>query len=709
MANENKKEELLLTQEILQNQRDIVLETEKSYGILKKNQMARKEVVDLAREVSKFAEEENAFQNEASKSLRSKSELLSAQAKLDQFIVKNKTMQNDLISKMGGETDKLSKKDQRRLSVLQNQITTHNAIRESINKQIKARVELNDKLGVADNILRGMNKIPFLGKFIDSESILARMETSFLKDGNYLKAMAEAAKELKAQMKGAASMTVFTTGLTIGWKMLSFMVTSMFKLNKLTTKLSNELGISYENASKLQTELHGVATASGLAYINAETLNKALIETTKHTGIMSQTLGTNFLKTFITFTDRMGMATKEAEKLSFLTRLQSKDTRSVVKDQIASVNQYNKQNKTAFTAVGILKSMGSASSDVVVSLGMGVDELTNATIAATSLGTTLDTIASIADGLLNFEQSIGAEMELSLALGESINLGKERELALNNKLGKLGESLMSQEKILNAFRTGNRVVQDLAAAAMGVQREVLADMIMMQDKKMLSEEEFLEIYGEQTVKNIEALTAQEELNKSIEKMKVRLMEAFKPLVPIIEGFSSIVASILESKVGLGVMLSLMGGLAARSITIAIATALTAAFNPANPANIASLGLAGLAVGAILTGAIYATVASAEGSVPSADIEDDFMSRNGVITSFNKDDLIIGGTSLLANQNSGNKAQGSNNIGMEELKSTLKSIEDYLKTPLSPSTHLISYDSFSKNASDRDLKYKSNFA
>ena len=39
MANENKKEELLITQEILQNQRDIVLETEKSYGILKKNQM----------------------------------------------------------------------------------------------------------------------------------------------------------------------------------------------------------------------------------------------------------------------------------------------------------------------------------------------------------------------------------------------------------------------------------------------------------------------------------------------------------------------------------------------------------------------------------------------------------------------------------------------------------------------------------------------
>ena len=83
---------------------------------------------------------------------------------------------------MGGEIDKLSKKDRRRLTVLQNQNETHNAIQESINKQIKAREELNDKLGVADNILRGINKIPFIGKFIESEAILARMEESFLKD-----------------------------------------------------------------------------------------------------------------------------------------------------------------------------------------------------------------------------------------------------------------------------------------------------------------------------------------------------------------------------------------------------------------------------------------------------------------------------------------------------------------------------------------------
>jgi hypothetical protein len=709
MANEDKKQELLLTQEILQNQRDITRETEMSYGVLKKNQMARKEVVDLTREVSKFAEEELAFANESSNSLRSKSELLTAQAKNQQLIAKGKILENDLISKMGGQVEKLSRKDQRRLKVLQNQNATNEAIAASIDKQIKARQKLNDELGIADNLLRGMSDIPFLGKFIDAEAVLKVMEKDFIKNKDSMKAMAAAAGEVKNQLKGAAKMAAFVGGLKIAAGFFKFMVSSLFKLSKLQTDLANELGISQEAARGLQTELHHVAVNSGLAYLNAEKLNKALIETTQHTGMMSQTLGTNYLKTFVTLTDRMKIGSKESEKLSFLLRRQSKDTRGLLNDNIGIVNQYNKQNKTAFTARGIIAQVAGVSSEVAVALGMGTEELTKSVLAAASLGTTLDTVSGIADGLLNFEQSMQAELELSLATNQRISLAKERELALNNKLGELAESLMGQEKILKAFREGNRVQMDLAAAAMGVQREVLAEMIMMQDRKMLSEEEFLEIYGEQTLSQIEALDAQEELNQSIEKMKIRLMEAFKPLIPIIEGFSSIVKYITESKFLLGTVLTILGGMAARSITIAIATAYSAALSPMNPANIASLGSAGAIAGSAIAATLYLVASNAEASIPEADFEDGIIDlpkgrRSGIkVNTLPQDTVHIdkGGNKIAV----GTNLQGQN---MDEVKNVLQNIEDLLRNP-AERVNVVEYDSFSKNASDYDAKYKSSFA
>ena len=95
----------------------------------------------------------------------------------------------------------------------------------------------------------------------------------------------------------------------------------------------------------------------------------------------------------------------------------------------------------------------------------GGRNIAEAAIQAKKLGLELSSVSAIAEGLLNFEDSITKELEAELLLGRDINLEKARELAFNNDIaGALAEvsKIVSPEEFqkLDAVRR-----QTLAAAA----------------------------------------------------------------------------------------------------------------------------------------------------------------------------------------------------------------------------------------------------
>ncbi len=70
-------------------------------------------------------------------------------------------------------------------------------------------------------------------------------------------------------------------------------------------------------------------------------------------------------------------------------------------------------------------------------------ELAKAAVQAAKLGTSIAQAGKVADGLLDFESSITAELEASALLGTNINLGQARYLAANGKI------LESQQAVLD--------------------------------------------------------------------------------------------------------------------------------------------------------------------------------------------------------------------------------------------------------------------
>lgn len=100
--------------------------------------------------------------------------------------------------------------------------------------------------------------------------------------------------------------------------------------------------------------------------------------------------------------------------------------------------------------------------------GDGGQNLIEAGIAAAKLGVTLDTVASVADSLLDFEQSITKELELGALLGRNINLNEARTLAYRGKTGAALKSVIRELGGIQAFNDMDVYAKRETAALLGI-------------------------------------------------------------------------------------------------------------------------------------------------------------------------------------------------------------------------------------------------
>ena len=119
----------------------------------------------------------------------------------------------------------------------------------------------------------------------------------------------------------------------------------------------------------------------------------------------------------------------------------------------------------------------------------GAEAFGKSVIALHKMGVEMGTASKIADGLLDFESSINAQMEASTLLGREINLDKARELALNNDLEGMTREIAKNIGGSAEFSKLNRLQQDALAKSVGMTTEELA-------KQMDAQEETNKYFGE---------------------------------------------------------------------------------------------------------------------------------------------------------------------------------------------------------------------
>ena len=185
-----------------------------------------------------------------------------------------------------------------------------------------------------------------------------------------------------------------------------------------------------------------------------------------------------------------------------------------------------------------------------------VGNLTKAAIQAAKMGTSLKQAADVSDNLLDFENSITAELEASAMLGRSINFNKARELAAQGDIVGAQQSVLDNLEKTVDLNNVNKFQLDAIAKASGmpvaeIQKQLNlrkqfgkldADQMKAAEQLLASGKELKDIGEDELAAQTEQVIANQQMQSEFDKMANQLsavgseiLMAFMPIGKMIMG------------------------------------------------------------------------------------------------------------------------------------------------------------------------------
>ena len=385
--------------------------------------------------------------------------------------------------------------------------------------------------------------------------------------------------------------------------------------------------------NKAQTEFR---TLSGQSVENFKGVNSELVTATdqvKNINALSKELGVNVNAAFSPETlfnaavlaNNLDVSERSAANLALRAEVFGGEFRDAAKSAELATEQINSSGKGAVLFGDVLECAGNASDALTLSLDASGKSLFVATAEARKLGLTLDQVDSIAESLLNFESSIAAELEAELFTGRELNLERARFFALTNDVAGLTEEIASNQDVLNAFASENRLAQNAIAKSLGLSRDELAKTIVIQKLNAGLTAEQAAAAANVSPELAKSLDIQEKFQKSIQSLTDAITPFVEKLALILDNTTALygivtliaatrltklirdltIISALSTTAGRGV-----GGLAAGGGALTTAGGAATAGSAGRGllgragAGISRLGLPGLLVGGALLGGAF---------------------------------------------------------------------------------------------------------
>ena len=397
-------------------------------------------------------------------------------------------------------------------------------------EQLTTQKHVNETLGITGGLIKGLSGV--MGKLgIEGSAFQHGIESANVA---MKKAAKDGAGKLKTALIGVSEVTKGVVSqlndpVFIGGVLVKFGLEGADHI----TEMQRSLGQSVESGKAMVYQLEKFATESGNAFITTAKLGHAVAGLSAEAGTFATKFDKKNLIGFVELTENLGYATEQASHLITTLEMHDQTMNDFESNIEKSVNGFNKATNSNITLKAVMDDILSASQALHVTIGQTPNALVDASIAARGLGTTLKGVENIADSLLDFNQSIDAEMEAQLMTGKSLNLARAREFALMGNMEKVAEEIGNQQAVQEAFATNNVLAQRSVAKALGMSREELADMYKQQQLQVLSQKEGLTAQEQQTMAALKARKASEQMADVVGKIKDQFAQAFLPLGEVI--------------------------------------------------------------------------------------------------------------------------------------------------------------------------------
>ena len=329
-------------------------------------------------------------------------------------------------------------------------------------------------------IFSGLQKTS-VGKLIDFGSVNKAMKATKAGGASTFATLSTGAKAFGASLKAALGpIGLIVIAAEAIKKAFELFVQASFAADKRVTEISKNLSIGKEASRGIYDNLTDLKGTLDTEFATTENLVKAFGEIatlTEFSAIASK----DQLETQIVLTNQLGQSVEEAQALQGIfavNNVEADKGLDIVYDQIAA---FANQNKIVADGRQILKQIQGVSKQVLLNFRGNTSELVKTVLQVNKLGLSLDQVNKIAGSLLDFEQSIEAELTAELITGKQLNLDRARYFALTNNIAGLTEEISKQGITAAKFANMNRVEQESIAAAFGMQASELADSLYKQE------------------------------------------------------------------------------------------------------------------------------------------------------------------------------------------------------------------------------------
>lgn len=323
-------------------------------------------------------------------------------------------------------------------------------------------------------IFAGLKKTS-IGKLVDFDSVTKAMKATKAGGASTFTTLSTGAKAFGASLKAALGpIGLLLIAAEAIKKAFDLFVEASFAADKRVTEISKNLSIGKDAARGIYDNLTDLKGTLDTEYATTENLVKAFGEIatlTEFSAIGSK----EQLETQIVLTNQLGQSVEEAQALQGIfavNNVEADKGLDIVYDQIAA---FANQNKIVADGRQILKQIQGVSKQILLNFKGNTGELVKTVLQANKLGLSLDQVDKIAGSLLDFEQSISAELNAELLTGRQLNLEKARLFALNNDIAGLTQEIANQGITAEKFAGMNRIQQQAIAQSLGLQASELGD------------------------------------------------------------------------------------------------------------------------------------------------------------------------------------------------------------------------------------------
>jgi len=240
------------------------------------------------------------------------------------------------------------------------------------------------------------------------------------------------------------------------------------------------MGLSREQSLLLRDNFKNISASSENILVNTNSLVEAQSQLQDSLGASARFTRSQ-LEDQIMLTKQVGLQAESAQAIQEFGLANGRSADDNLRAIVAQTASLAKQTGIQFDNRKIVNDVAKVEGQLRLIYQNNPGLIAKAVVQAKQLGLTVEQTRKAAQGLLDFEQSIGNELEAELLTGKDLNLERARALALQGKTVEATAEIARQVGSAAEFGRMNVVQQEAFANAVGLSADELANSLIQRE------------------------------------------------------------------------------------------------------------------------------------------------------------------------------------------------------------------------------------